>query len=594
MTSGSPSPGQVRTVSRRPAGSATWETCGVLMTVPSDDLHHRWRRIARTSHFAVRAMVRFSAPPRRGEAPLGAPALVADALGMPATTPKTPLAGRMGRWSATHRKTAIFGWIAFVVATLFIGTSLGGLNKIKTGKDGTGSSGRASVILADQFPQPAAEQVLVQTRHGHLNTRDPQVRAAVSDVVARLSALPQVTHVKSPFVPSNAGQISKDGRSLVVQFDIRGKSETASDRVQPSLDAVASAQRAHPELRIEQFGDASSSKAFSKKLSDDFSRAEGLSLPITLAILIIAFGALAAAGLPVLLAISSVAGAMGLTMIASQISPVGDAISSVILLVGMAVGVDYSLFYMRREREERAAGASKEEALQTAASTSGRAVLVSGLTVMAAMAGMYLTGDKTFASFATGTILVVAVAMVGSVTVLPALLSRLGDKVEKGRIPGLHREKANDSRFWGWIVDRVMRRPLLTGGAAAALLVAMAIPAFGLHTAAPGASDLPKDMAIMKTYHRIEAAFPGGPMPAQVVIQAHDVTAPKVVASIRALSARAERNPQMGRPVDVTVAPNHRLAVVSIPLAGNGTDTRSNAALSQLRDDLIPQTVGSV
>jgi len=238
----------------------------------------------------------------------------------------------------------------------------------------------------------------------------------------------------------------------------------------PSLDASAAAQRAHPELRIEQFGDASVAKAMDAKIGDDFQRSEVLSLPITLAILIVTFGALVAAGLPLLLAITSVAASIGLTMVVSQFAPVSDSVAEVILLVGMAVGVDYSLFYMRREREERAAGASDAEALQTAANTSGRAVLVSGLTVMTAMAGMYLTGDKTFSSFATGTIIVVAVAMLGSVTVLPALLSKLGDRVEKGRIPGLHREEARDSRFWGWIVDRVMRRPLVTGGLATAAI----------------------------------------------------------------------------------------------------------------------------
>ncbi|HEY3019282.1 MAG TPA: MMPL family transporter [Solirubrobacteraceae bacterium] len=513
---------------------------------------------------------------------------------MSETTPsKIPLAARMGRWSATHRRTAIFGWIGFVAVALFIGGALG-TKTIERGHDGTGSSGRADRVLADEFPQPASEQVLVQARHGTLRTTDPRARAAVSDVVARLSALPQVKRVKSPFAPGHSGQISRDGLSLVVQFDIRGKSETASDRVQPALDAVARAQRAHPSLRIEQFGEASVSKAFDDKLGEDFRRTEFLSLPITLAILILTFGALMAAGLPLLLALTSVAATIGLVGVASQLSPVDESISSVIVLIGMAVGVDYSLFYMRREREERAAGASNGQALATASATSGRAVLISGMTVMAAMAGMYFTGSKTFASFATGTIIVVAVAMLGSVTVLPALMSKLGDRVERGRIPGLHRERATESRFWGWIVDRVMRRPLLTGALATAVLVAMALPAFGMRTGLPGTQGLPRDLAIMKTYDRVQAAFPGGPEPAVVAIQADDVTAPAVGSAIRDLAARAERDPQIGRPVTASVSSSHRTAVLSIPLAGAGTDARSNAALARLRDELIPQTVGRV
>ena len=156
----------------------------------------------------------------------------------------------------------------------------------------------------------------------------------------------------------------------------------------------------------------------------------------------IAFGSLVAAGVPLLLAISSVAAAMSLVAIPSQIFPVDSNLSSVILLIGLAVGVDYSLFYLRREREERAAGREPREALAVAAATSGQAVLISGLTVIVAMAGMFLSGDKTFISFAEGTILVVAIAMIASLTVLPALLAWLGDRIDKGRIPFLARRAA--------------------------------------------------------------------------------------------------------------------------------------------------------
>ena len=147
-------------------------------------------------------------------------------------------------------------------------------------------------------------------------------------------------------------------------------------------------------MRIEQAGDASSTKALNKSYSDDFSKARTLSLPITLIILVVAFGALVAAGIPVLLAATGVAATLGLIGLVSQIAAVDQVVSETVLLIGMAVGVDYSLFYMRREREERAAGRDEQAALQAAASTSGRSVLVSGLTVMAAMAGMYLAGNK--------------------------------------------------------------------------------------------------------------------------------------------------------------------------------------------------------
>ena len=347
---------------------------------------------------------------------------------------------------------------------------------------------------------------------------------------------------------------------------------------------------------MEPFGDATVDAALSKRFEDDFQRAETLSIPITLAILVLAFGALVAAGLPVLLGLSAVAASLGLVALPSQILPVDEAISSVILLIGMAVGVDYSLFYLRREREERAAGRSPRDAIEIAAATSGRAVLVSGLTVMIAMAGMFLTGDATFMSFAVGTIIVVAVAMIGSLTVVPATLAALGHRVEKGRVPFLHRLRRADggSRVWNALLDRVLRRPALSAAASAAVLVAMALPALGLNTALGGVDTLPRDIPVVQTYDRIQQAFPGGTMPAVVAVEAEDVTAAPVVGAIRELGRRASATGLLYEPVSVTVSDDHRVASVQIPMAADGADERSTRALEALREDLIPATLGAV
>ena len=204
---------------------------------------------------------------------------------------------------------------------------------------------------------------------------------------------------------------------------------------------------------------------------------------------------------------------MGIVAALSHLSPVEESINHVILLIGLAVGVDYALFYLRRVREERAAGRSKEAAIEAAAATSGRAVLVSGITVMIAMAGMYFAGAATFTSFATGTIVVVAVAMLGSLTVLPAVLSMLGDRTEKGRVPGLGRLRNRVARvaIWSRIVDRVLRRPLLSASLATGLLVAMAIPAIGMDIGTPNTSaSLPQDQPIVQTFNRVTGGLPGG------------------------------------------------------------------------------------
>jgi RND superfamily putative drug exporter len=511
---------------------------------------------------------------------------------------KRNLAARAGAWSAQHRKQAILGWIAFVILASVAG-GMTGQRMLTDAETSNGQSAAAEkAIEAAGFPEDSGEQVLVQGR-GSLRADDPAFAAAVADVTRRLEATPHVRDVSSPLTAGNEGQISKDQRSAVVAFKIPGDDELAGDRVDAALASVAAAQAAHPELRIEQFGSASAEKAISKSFEDDFQRAEFLSVPITLLILLIAFGAIVAAGLPLLLALTAVAATIGLLGPVSQLLPVEESVSSVVLLVGLAVGVDYCMFYVRREMEERDAGRGPTAALEAAAATSGRAVLVSGITVMVAMAGMFFAGNAVFESFAIGTILVVAVAIVGSLTVLPAMLSYLGQKgwTEKGRVPYIaklrHRTKG-ESRVWGAIVDRVLRRPVLSVVLSAGLMIALAIPAFGMKTLNPGVAGISRDLPIMQTYDRLEAAFPGGSEPAVVAVEAADVNAPAVAAGIAALKRAAKTTEGLGQPVTVTNNPRDTLALVEIPLAGNGTDSVSETALARLREDVIPATIGRV
>jgi uncharacterized membrane protein YdfJ with MMPL/SSD domain len=512
-------------------------------------------------------------------------------------------AARAGRWSAQHRKKAILGWLAFVIAATVIGGALGTKTFVWQ-ENGPGEAGRAERTIYHAFPKHASESVLIQAREpgstgaaresGHASDV-PAFRATVKDVEARLARVPHVSNIQSPYAPGNSGRISKDGQSVLVGFNLAGDYETSKDRVAAPMAAVTAAQKAHSGLRIEEFGDASSGKAVDKLYEDDFKQSEQLSLPVTLAILIIAFGALVAAGVPVLLGISAVAGTLGLIGIASQLIPVDQSISSVVLLIGLAVGVDYSLFYIRREREERAAGRDADAALQAAAATSGRAILVSGFTVIVAMAGMFFTGSRTFSSFAVGTIMVVGVAMIGSISVLPAILSKIGDRIEKGRVPLIHRLRSRrEGAIWGAILDRVLRRPALAAGIALAILVTMSIPAFGLKMGAAGTDALPRSMSVMQTYDRIQAAFPGGPLPAQVAVEADNVRSPQLTAAIDELTRRATAGGDVRQPVQVDVAPGNHVARVSLPLAGNGTDSRSYEALAALRDELLPETVGQV
>ena len=506
--------------------------------------------------------------------------------------PKRNLAARAGHWSARHRRIAILGWIAFVVIAFVAGGAVG-TKSLSNADSGNGESQAADrAIDKANFPDKADEQVLVTARaKGKFTVTDPGFKAGVDDVVTQLRGAPHTEDVQSPYAPGNRGQLAKDGKAALVTFSIAGDDHLASDRVDATLKATAQAQAKHPELRIEQFGDASANKALGDSLDGDFRRAEFLSLPITLIILIVAFGALVAAGVPLLLALTAVIGTLGLVGPISQIVPMEDSANSVILLIGLAVGVDYSMFYLRRKMEERDAGRSSEAALEFAAATSGKAVLVSGVTVLIAMAGMFLAGNAVFTSFAVGTMLVVAVAMLGSVTVLPAVLSKLGDGVEKARVPFVSRRRHRnhgESRVWGWVIDKALARPVISVIAAAGILLALALPALNMKTLNPGAAGLPHDLPIMQTYQRIQNEFPGGPMPAIVAVQASDVTTPRIQGAIKALQKTAKG------PTSVNLSPDHTVALVSIPLPGNGTDARSNAALEQLRNHTVPSTVGKV
>jgi uncharacterized membrane protein YdfJ with MMPL/SSD domain len=373
-------------------------------------------------------------------------------------------------------------------------------------------------------------------------------------VTAKLRAMPQVKNLRT----GGAGEISKDGHAQLVEFDMKGKHDSADKRVQPLLDAVSGLQRAHPDFTIAEFGMASSMHELNNTINKDFQKAEKLSVPITFLILLIAFGAFVAAGVPVLLAFSAVLGSIGLSQLVSHLAHASDATQSVMLLMGMAVGVDYSLFYLKREREERSAGHEGHEGLYRAAATSGQAVLISGFTVLIAMAGMLFAGSKIFTSIGIGAMLVVFVSLAGSLTVLPALLGRLGDRyIERGvrqvlaagllrflrlfktqphwllwlrDTPTLLRRLKGDrqeSRVWGFVLNRSMRFPAIATALSAATLVVLALPVLHIHTKLLSFTDLPKSLSIVKTYDTIQASFPGTQDPAHVVVKADNVTTPQ-------------------------------------------------------------------
>jgi uncharacterized membrane protein YdfJ with MMPL/SSD domain len=508
-------------------------------------------------------------------------------------TKRNNLAARMGGWSAQHRKIAILGWFAFVIVAFALGNATG-TTEIDQDTAGVGESGRADRILDAGFKLPAAESVLVQS--DTLVASDPAFQSAVQDVVARVSKFDEVKNVRSPLKPGNAGQIAEDGRAALVEFDIRGDSDDAADKIDPVVAAVGDVQKAHPQLFIGEFGDASIEKEIDGAFGDDLKKAGILSLPVTLIILALVFGALVAAGIPLLLALTAIFATFGLVALPSSIVPIDQSVYEVILLIGLAVGVDYSMFYLKREREERAAGRSASAAVAAAAATSGRSVLISGLTVIIAMGGMFFAGVQGMSAFAMGTIIVVAVAVLGSLTVLPALLCSLGERVERGRVPLMRRLRSanREPRLWGAIIDGVLRRPLLSVAIAGGLLVALGLPALQLRTVNPSPETFPKSLAVIQVYDHMQEAFPGKAIPANVVVKAPDINAPAVQAAIGDLQKRALASDRLQGPITIDVNDAGTVANIAIPIDGNGSNAASNASLASLRDDVVPATVGAL
>jgi putative drug exporter of the RND superfamily len=506
---------------------------------------------------------------------------------------RRPAVETIAGWSARHRKTAVFGWLALVAVAYLVGQLLGSPS---LPQNDLGQAGQTEQTLQHLgVTTPTTEAVLVQERRpGDAFATDPAMRQAVRQVTAALARVPgAATGIRSPLSPGGQALVSANGRSALVTFTVPGPAADVTTAVTQAVDAVATVQAGHPDLLVAEGGDASLERAVNNQISGELGRATRTSLPLTLILLVGVFGTLVAASIPVLLALTAALTATWLLAIPGHWLPVGSETSTVVLLVGMAVGIDYSLFFLRRQREERARGAERHQAIASAARTSGRAIVVSGLTVMTALAGLFLTGYALFTGMAIGAIVVVGIAVAGSLTVLPALLSWLGDRVDKGRVPflGRRRAAAPPSRVWAALVRRVVGRPLLWGGAATIVMLAIAAPALGIRLAYP-AIDAPQDLPVVSTIEAVQAAFPQSPEPAEVVVTGQHLSGPAVSSAIGKLESLAARGGSIREPVTATSVADGRALIISVPLAGNGGDSASYAALDALRDRILPQTFG--
>src|SRR4051812_18341401 len=494
------------------------------------------------------------------------------------TNPISSLAHRTARWCAQHPWRAILGWVAFVAFAIGLATMIP-TQETQDSDYRLGESGRADAMVTDAgFKDPDTEQVLITSAHGALD--QAQAQQAATAIVSGMQALSGVDEVAEP-------QASPDGTAYLVSVQLARDQDDAAP-----LQAVTKAVQADfPQLDVRQTGDVSLDDAINNRVADDLSSAETLSLPVTLILMLLAFGALIAAGIPVLLAGTSVAATVGILAPVSHLIHADSTVTSMIVLIGMAVGVDYSLFYLKREREERAKGHSSRDAVEIAAQTSGHSILVSGAAVICAMAGLFVMGDSTFNSLAVGSIIVVAVAVLGSITVLPALLAKLGRWVDRPRVPLLHRvlRRTRRGAISGRVLGPVVKHPLVALAMATVVVVLLAIPALGMKTHSGNLETLPSSIPEAKTAQELSKAFPSEGTTADLVVKADPSQQATVAAALAEVENQAEASPLFqpsGKQVEVS--PDGTVSVLTLAMPFDESDHRVDTAIKELRSELAP------
>ena len=507
----------------------------------------------------------------------------------------TKLTVRMARWSAHHPWRAIAGWFLLVMVCLGAGIAVGG--KAATSADfRVGEAGRAEA-MAEQggLQQKPLERVLISAKDtGRLDA--DKVDAAVRDITDRMKKLPEVESVAPPVR-------SADGAALRVDVTMKGPELEGKNHIDPLLAQTAEVQKSNPGLRVEETGSPSISKDVQGQRGDDLSRTEMIALPLTLITMLLVFRSAAMAAVPLLLAVSSITAAIGLSMLASHVFPDAGVGTNVILLIGMAVGIDYTLFYLKREREERARSGGRltsEAVVELAAATSGRAVVISGLAVAASSATLYLADDVIFYSLATGAIVVALVAVASSLTVLPALLVKLGRRAERRaerkarRGKAVQPEQPKPGRITAAMLRPTSRHPAITLGVAVFAMLALAAPLLGLKLTDVGRETYSRDLPAMQAYDRLNSAFPELMAMNQVVVRADPTRADDVAAALRDLGERAKADPLFAGEAELRTSADHRISMLELGVPHYASSEEAQTSLKRVRDKYVPVTIGEL
>ena len=519
---------------------------------------------------------------------------------------------RVALWSARHRWSVMLVWLVFTIGLFVASLGLGGIKTVSVTADGSASgteSGRAEQLMNPGDAGPAVEELDVVITSSSLRATDPAFQATVQTIVGRLRAItatvngqgePALSGISDPYAaPPSAGFLAPDLTSVRIVGQIEGnpgERETRTQAIAPVLAAIAAD---HPGYQIHAVGDTLLADQITAEINRDMDGSLAISLPATFLILFLAFGALAAAGVPLIFAITALLGAFGIFAIFSRIvEPVSPFAAQFIMLIGLAVAVDYSLFMITRFRSERRAGKDKIAAIELASATSGRAVLFSGIAVMISLSALFLLPDSIFQSIAVGTIAVIFMSVIGSLTFLPAVLSILGDGVNRGRLPFLRRPDSGsatteDQGPWARLVRGVMSHSIVATVAATAVLLALAAPTARLHLGQTDISVFPESVDGVQAVQALQTHWPQGTL-LQLEVVVTSAQEPTTKAAIDRLESTLLGIPGLSGPARVSTSADGAVSSVSVLMSGTQNDAANWEIVRQVRTQIAPRVFGGL
>ena len=502
--------------------------------------------------------------------------------------------GRIAGWSARHRGKVLLGTLLLLVVAFGLSSTVG----VETSEIfGAGEAQKGQELLEDRFDIEEPSDELILFHNSSVDADDPGFQDIVAPLVAELRTFEGVASVESYYDTGMDSMISADRHVVIARLAFEAAEEKDLEKwVEPIMDAVSEADDglSGTGFEVSMLGGTSGDVSFNNLISEEFGTIMMIAVVGGFIILLLAFGSVVAALVPLAMALASIFAAIGAAVLVSRLQPLNFYYYEMIVLIGLAVGVDYSLFIINRFREERAAQKPRLEAILAASGTTGRAVFYAGITVVASVAGLLLTEDSLFIGLGAGAMIVVFFSIIASLTLLPALLSLLGDKVNRWRIPGLGRP-SHGGGIWGAITDRVLARPAIFATVTLAALIALAIPLFSLHIGTtPLTTDtVPDKLEGYRALELLEDHFGGAAEMVQLYVVVDPgkdgtVDTPVIQASVEALIDGLEQDDAFFvPPFDTQVNEERNLLFVTAPRLGSDDEDQGAAAVRRMRDDHV-------